>query len=181
LCFHSLYHLQRCFWGYLAATMRFHRCCPHELMQGAYVFQKSRSHLEIPSTRSVTWSRFLTEDAWMLGTTIQNLVARVTWCLAFVDPWLNTCGLPGWKIGVTSVLFRSFVPLVEEVWDVFQFESTVYKSVTTNMGIWLQMELTVLKGYLYLHVICENTRYLRHNSFILGSFIKSSCNFISVI
>jgi hypothetical protein len=148
LCLHSLYHIQRCLWGYMALTMRIHRCCPHELMKGTHVFQKPRSHLEILSTRRMSWSRLLNVDAHVLGTTIQNLVATVTWCLAFVGPWLYTSVSRWLKNSCSPVLFRSFVPLVEEIWNVFQFESTVHKTVMTSMGIWLQMELTVLTVYL---------------------------------
>jgi len=42
--------------------------------------KKSRSSLEISGT----------EDSQTLGTTLQNLITWVTWCLGFVHPWI--CG-----------------------------------------------------------------------------------------
>jgi len=46
--------------------------CP--MSRGLQIFQNSsRSHLEILCDRRVTWSSFLTEDPWILGTTTVTL------------------------------------------------------------------------------------------------------------
>jgi len=42
-------------------------------------FQKSVSPLEIVCTRSVTRTKFCNENSQILGATVQNLVARLTW------------------------------------------------------------------------------------------------------
>jgi len=52
--------------------------------RGAQIFQKSTSHLKIITAMTV--SQFHTEDPLILGTTIQNSAAWVTWCLRFVQP-----------------------------------------------------------------------------------------------
>jgi len=43
------------------------------------------SHLKIVGTRRVIWSKLHTEDQQILGATIQNSVARVTWCPGFLQ------------------------------------------------------------------------------------------------
>ena len=58
-------------------------------MQGAKLFQKSRSHLKILGARRVTRSEFHTEDSQILGTIIQDLVTSATWHPGFVHPGLN--------------------------------------------------------------------------------------------
>jgi len=50
------------------------------LIQGAQIFQKSRSHLRILGPRSVTGRKLYkyTEDPHLSGTIVQNLFAQVT-------------------------------------------------------------------------------------------------------
>jgi hypothetical protein len=55
-------------------------------IRGAQVFQKSRSYFKIMGTIRVTFCKFHTEDPQVLGTTIQNLVTRMTWHSVFVHP-----------------------------------------------------------------------------------------------
>jgi len=50
----------------------------------AQVFQKSRSYFRILGTRRVIFSKFLSEDPQVLGTTIQNLITCMTWHPGFV-------------------------------------------------------------------------------------------------
>lgn len=57
------------------------------LTRGACIFQISRSHIKVLSARRVTWSKFPTEYMQILSTTIQNLVATVTWHPGFVHLW----------------------------------------------------------------------------------------------
>ena len=47
-------------------------------MKGPQIFQNPGSHLKILNTICVLWSKFHTEDPQILGTTVQNLVARAT-------------------------------------------------------------------------------------------------------
>lgn len=47
-------------------------------------FSKSRGHFKILRSWIVTWSKFQTEDPQILGTKVQNLVARETWRPVFV-------------------------------------------------------------------------------------------------
>jgi len=54
-------------------------------------FQECWSHLKIQSARRVTWISFHTEGSQIFGTTIQNLVAWMTWCLGFVCLWYKPC------------------------------------------------------------------------------------------
>jgi len=53
---------------------------------GANIFQRCRSHLKIPGTWQVAWSKFCVEDPQILDVTIQNLVAQATWHPGFVHP-----------------------------------------------------------------------------------------------
>ena len=48
------------------------------------ILQKSSSHLQLLGVTRVTWSKFHIEDPQILGATVQNLVARATWCPGFV-------------------------------------------------------------------------------------------------
>lgn len=54
-------------------------------------FQERRSHLKIQGARRVAWISFHTEAPQMVGTTIRNLVAWMTWCLGFVCLWCKPC------------------------------------------------------------------------------------------
>ena len=47
------------------------------------VFQKPGCHLKLLGARRLTLSRFHTEDAQILGATIQNVVAWRLWCIGF--------------------------------------------------------------------------------------------------
>jgi hypothetical protein len=58
---------------------------------GPQIFQKSRSHLEILSTTRLTGSKFYIEGSEILGATIQNFGAWVTWHPGFVHPWCSEC------------------------------------------------------------------------------------------
>jgi hypothetical protein len=53
--------------------------------KGAQIFQKSRSNLKILGSRS----KFHTEDPGILGATIQNSIATVTWRLNLCIPALR--------------------------------------------------------------------------------------------
>ena len=58
------------------------------LSQGCINFSKmSKSHLKILDSRRLISSRFLTGDPNILGATIQNEIAWVTWHLGFVHAW----------------------------------------------------------------------------------------------
>jgi hypothetical protein len=57
---------------------------------GANIFHRCRSHLKIPGTRWVAWSKFHTEDPEILGATMLNLVAQATWHPGFV----HSCYMP---------------------------------------------------------------------------------------
>jgi hypothetical protein len=50
------------------------------------IFQKPGSHLKILGARKVICSKFQPEDQQLLGITIQNFVATVTWHLEFLHP-----------------------------------------------------------------------------------------------
>jgi hypothetical protein len=50
------------------------------------MFQKSRSHLKIPSPRLVTWNKFQNEDLQTVGATLENLLATATLRMGFVHP-----------------------------------------------------------------------------------------------
>lgn len=54
-------------------------------------FQECRSHLKIQDAKRVTWISFHTEALQILGTTIENFVAWMTWCLGFVCLWCKPC------------------------------------------------------------------------------------------
>jgi hypothetical protein len=49
--------------------------------RGAQIFQKSRSHLNIPGSKMVKWCNFHSDDPQILPTTVQNLVVTAPWCL----------------------------------------------------------------------------------------------------
>jgi hypothetical protein len=53
---------------------------------GLQIFQKYRIHHKILGTKRITWSKFYIEDPQILCSSMQNLVAQVTWCLRFVFP-----------------------------------------------------------------------------------------------
>jgi len=53
------------------------------------IFQKSRCHLKVLGARMVTWSKFCTEGPEILGTTVQNLFAPVSWHPGFMHPCLT--------------------------------------------------------------------------------------------
>jgi hypothetical protein len=55
----------------------------------AQIFQKKKEKLRILGARRVTRSKFHTECPQILRATVQNLVARITWCVGFVLPWLT--------------------------------------------------------------------------------------------
>jgi len=46
------------------------------------------SHLKTVGTRRVIWSKLPSEDQQMLGATVQNSVARVTWCPGFLQLYM---------------------------------------------------------------------------------------------
>jgi len=50
-------------------------CCP---------VKRIRRHLTILGARRMTWKRIHAEDPQALGTTVQNVVTVVIWCLGFV-------------------------------------------------------------------------------------------------
>jgi hypothetical protein len=54
--------------------------------KSAQIFRNSRSHLQVPGTRRVTWCKFRTEDPQILGATVQNVVATVSLRPGFVHP-----------------------------------------------------------------------------------------------
>jgi hypothetical protein len=60
-----------------------HMCVRVHIMlsRGAQVFQKSRSHLKVLDARVVTVNNLRTKNLQILGPTVQNLVAQVTWRL----------------------------------------------------------------------------------------------------
>jgi hypothetical protein len=58
-------------------------------MTSEQIFQKSKGHLKILGARWVAWSKFLTEDLQILGTTLRDLVTQLTWHLGFVHPWIR--------------------------------------------------------------------------------------------
>jgi len=49
------------------------------------IFQKSRNHLKTLGTIRMTLIKFHTQGPQILGTTVQNLVACMTWHLGFVQ------------------------------------------------------------------------------------------------
>jgi hypothetical protein len=51
------------------------------------IFQMSSSNLKILAARTLTYRTFHPEDPQIIGTTLQNLIARVTWRPRFV----HTC------------------------------------------------------------------------------------------
>ena len=55
-------------------------------VKNAQIFQKSRSHLKILGTRTVTRSRFQTDDPEVLGKTMHNVFTRATWHMEFMQP-----------------------------------------------------------------------------------------------
>ena len=55
------------------------------IMQGSTYFQRSRSHLELPSPRS----NFHAENPQMLVATVQNLVVAATWRPGFMHTWVT--------------------------------------------------------------------------------------------
>jgi hypothetical protein len=57
------------------------------MIRGAQIFQKSGCHQKVLGTRRVIRSTFHSEHPQILGTTVQNLVATVTWRLGFVHPY----------------------------------------------------------------------------------------------
>jgi len=60
------------------------------------------SHLKIVGTRMVIWSKLHTEDQQMLGTTVQNSVARVTWCPGVLQPCMILWFLLKFKVVKTN-------------------------------------------------------------------------------
>ena len=70
------------------------------LHQGAHIFDKCWSHLKIPGARWVTWTRFRTQDAQLVGATVQSSVARATWRAVFVRPWCLS-----WRCVTSSLAF----------------------------------------------------------------------------
>jgi len=56
----------------------------------AQLFQKSKSHLKSLSVRWVKLNKQHTEDLQITSTTLQNLVAHVTWHPKFVHPYAYT-------------------------------------------------------------------------------------------
>jgi hypothetical protein len=79
--------------------------------RGAQIFQRSTIHLQILGARSMSLSKYHTEDPQILGATVKNLVATATWCPRFVHRWsvrwcsfgLNsfwTCFLWDWFSGL---------------------------------------------------------------------------------
>ena len=51
--------------------------------------KKFRDYLKILGARTVTWSKFHTEDPEILGTTVQSLVSWTIRRSEFVHPWFN--------------------------------------------------------------------------------------------
>jgi hypothetical protein len=54
----------------------------------ALLLKKFRRHLTILGAERMTWKRIHAEDPQALGTTVQNVVTVVIWCLGFVYPCL---------------------------------------------------------------------------------------------
>jgi hypothetical protein len=52
--------------------------------RGAQIFQETRSNLNTPCAKREMCSKFHTKEPHTLGTTEQNLVSNMTWCLGFV-------------------------------------------------------------------------------------------------
>lgn len=52
--------------------------------RGSQISQKYKNHLKIQSTRMVTLSKFHVKDPQILGITVQNLFAQVSWHMRFV-------------------------------------------------------------------------------------------------
>jgi hypothetical protein len=70
------------------------------ICRGAQIFQKSWRHLKIRDSGRVTWRKFHTKDPQVLGASIQNLVAMVTWQPGLVHPCIYVCHIekvPNWS------------------------------------------------------------------------------------
>jgi hypothetical protein len=52
--------------------------------RGTLILEISRTHLKIPDTRRVTWSKFHNQEPKILAAHVQNLVSWVTWHTGFM-------------------------------------------------------------------------------------------------
>jgi hypothetical protein len=77
--------------NYLSVLWQVWHCCRKNcsLTQGWTVFPKRRNYFKILRARRMTWSQFETKGPQTLVATVQSVVARATWHMAFTHPWSN--------------------------------------------------------------------------------------------
>jgi len=114
----------------------------------ALLLKKCRRHLTILGVRKMTWKRIHAEDPQALGTTVQNVVTVVIWCLGFVYPCLldwqfNSVFLPlDWTFWIcwhththTPICRHGVQELLTKFWAVVFRIFCTWPKIVNHVGI----------------------------------------------
>jgi hypothetical protein len=125
------------------------------------LFQKSKCHLKSRSVRWVKLNKQHTQDLQITGTTLQNLVARVTWHPEIVHPYAYTECFRGNLSNCKRIFLRSrYNDVTKHTWS----DNKVHKLAMAALVLYTGATYLLYSGIILLYT---GVTYLLYSGVIL--------------